>query len=560
MKNAKESKSPKGWWRSMAIAATVVLGTGAIAYGWLRLRPSPLSSPQEGAEAVPAEAIMALYIEMDASVWGQLERFGTPEAQASVETLIAEFQQDLAQDTQLDFNRDLKPWIGNVMLAFVPNAAGDRQRLLAIVGIRDKIQALAFANRVKGSQDKELQEETYRNTTISTVTMVPQSGDESTEPESYSIAVLGDYLAVGDQPDVVKAAIDTAKDNTSLAREGQMRDLLRSQPVETPLLQAYIANIADLQELDGPDESSASNLAETTPGAIVAGLGVTDIGLHLRTLLSLPEDSSLNVPIQPLANSRIDRFPDNTLALIEGSHLDQTWTQWTEWVEQTPEGNMLLSELRAAAAQVGLDLDREIFAPLDGTFSLGVIPVEGGRPGLSSTLGVGAMAFIESSDRATLDASLDKLGTLAQQGFGLPIGIESTTMDNVSITQWTLSVFGVEGETLLGYGWPEANLLALGITRPMVELALTPPTNTLAQNSTFAQIEERFPPSYGGRVFANVEAMRNSLDLVTLQTQEVLTPEAVILLETIQGVGMAASPGEEGVSALDIHIPLVLAE
>lgn len=559
MKNAKESKTPKGWWRPMAIAATVVLGTGAIAYGWLRLRPSPLSSPQEGAEAVPAEAIMALYIEMDASVWGQLERFGTPEAQASVETLIAEFQQDLAQDTQLDFNRDLKPWIGNIMLALVPNTEGDRQRLLAIVGIRDKIQALAFANRVKGSQDKELQEETYRNTTISTVTMAPQSGKESTEPESYSIAVLGDYLAVGDRPDVVKAAIDTAKDNTSFAREGQMRDLLRSQPVETPLLQAYIANLADLQELDG-SESPPAEFAETTPGAIVAGIGVTEIGLHLRTLLSVPEESSLNTPIQPLANSRIDRFPDNTLALIEGSHLDQTWTQWTEWVEQTPEGNALLAQLRAGVAQFGIDIDREIFAPLDGTFSLGVIPVAGGRPGLSSTLGVGAMAFIESSDRTTLDASLDKLGTLAQEGFGLPIGIESTTLENVSITQWTLSMFGVAGETLLGYGWPEANLLALGITRPMVELALTPPTNNLAQNSTFTQIEERFPPSYGGRMFANVEAIRNSLDLVTLQTQEVLTPEAVILLETIQGVGMAASPAEEGVSALDIHIPLVLAE
>lgn len=560
MKNAKESKTPKRWWGPIAIAATVVLGTGAIAYGWLRLRPSPLSSPQQGAEAVPAEAIMALYIEMDASVWGQLQRFGTPEAQASVETLVAEFQQDLAQDTQLDFNRDLKPWIGNVMLALVPNTAGDDEQLLAIVGIRDKIQALAFANRVKGSQDTELQEETYRNTTISTVTTVPQSGDESTEPESYSIAVLGDYLAVSDQPDVVKAAIDTAKDNTSFAREGQMRDLLRSQPVETPLLQAYIADLADLQELDASDESSAGNLAEATPGAIVAGIGITDIGLHLRTLLSVPEESSLNTPIQPLANSRIDRFPDNTLALIEGSHLDQTWTQWTEWAEQTPEGSTLLAQLRAGVAQFGIDIDREIFAPLDGTFSLGVVPVAGGRPGLSSTLGVGAMAFIESSDRTTLDASLGKLGTLAQEGFGLPIGIESTTLENVSITQWTLSMFGVEGETLLGYGWPETNLLALGVTRPMVELALTSPTSSLGQNSTFTQIKERFPTAHGGLVFANVEAIRNSLDLVTLQTQEVLTPEAVILLETIQGVGMTASPDDEGFAALDIHIPLVLAD
>ncbi len=544
----------------MAIAAAVVLGTGAIAMGWLRLRPSPLSSPQEGAEAIPAEAIMALYIEMDASVWGQLQRFGTPEAQASVETLLAEFQQDLAQDTQLDFNRDLKPWIGNVMLALVPNPAGDDEQLLAIVGIRDKIQALAFANRVKGSQDQELQEETYRNTTISTLTRTPESGDPSTEPESYSVALLGDYLAVSDQPEMVKAAIDTAKDNTSLAREGQMLDLLRSQPVETPLLQAYIPDVADLQELDASDQSPPADLAETTPGAIVAGIGITDIGLHVRTLLSIPEDSSLNIPIQPLSNSRADRFPDNTLALIEGSHLDQTWNQWTQWVEQTPEGNTLLAQLRAAAGQFGIDIEREIFAPLDGTFSLGVVPVAAGRPGLSSTLGVGAMAFIESSDRATLDTSLDKLGTIAQQGFDLPIGIESTTLENVSITQWTLSVFGVEGETLLGYGWPEANLLALGVTRPMVEQALTPPTSNLAQNSTFTQIEQRFPPSYGGLVFANVEAIRNSLDLVTLQTQEILTPEAVILLETILGVGMAASASDDGVSALDIQIPLVLAD
>ncbi|TVR14582.1 MAG: DUF3352 domain-containing protein [Phormidium sp. GEM2.Bin31] len=559
MKHAQESKTSPRLRGPITIAATVLLATGAIAYGWLRLRPTPLQTPLDGAQTVPGDAVMAAYIDMDPAAWESLRRFGTPEAQTWMDGQITQLQQDLLDATQLDFNRDLRPWIGNVMLALVPQSESESESgsesLLAIVGIRDKLQAMAFANRVRRTQDQEIQEQTYRNTTISTVTLTRGNP----QPQSYSLAVLGDYLAIAESPETIKAAIDTDQDGSSLAQQDHLKDLLRSQPVDQPLIQTYISNLGNLQQLDGEPSPRDISLDES-PTALVTGIGVTDIGLQARTLIAAGDSPTASPGMQPLSQSRLDRFPETTLAVVEGSHLDRTWTQWTTWMEETSSGRQLLGELRSGATQLGFDLDRDIFAPLDGTVAAGVIPNPGGGQGLSAAIGVGGMAFVESSDRTTLDNTLTKLGGLVQRGLNLPIRVESSSIQGRSLTEWKLSFFGVQGETLLGYSWLEPDLLALGVTRPMVDLFLSPPQRSLAENSTFADLRNQFPDSNAGLIFANVEGMRNAVDLVMLQTQELLTPETIILLETIQAIGITASPAENGLSVVDIQIPLVLAE
>ncbi|NMG59182.1 DUF3352 domain-containing protein [Geitlerinema sp. P-1104] len=556
MKHAQESKTSHPLRRPITITATVLLVTGAIAYGWLRLRPTPLQTPLDGAKTVPGDAVMAAYIDMDIAAWDRLRRFGTPEAQAWMETQIAQLQQDLLEATQLDFNRDLRPWIGNVMLALVPQpeSQSDSQpeALLAIVGIRDKLQALAFANRVRGTQDQEIEEQTYRNITISTVTLTGRN------PQSYSLAILGDYLAIAESADIIKAAIDTNQDGSSLARQDHLQNLLRSQPVDQPLIQTYISNLETLQQLDSQPSPRPISV-DPSPTALVMGIGVTDMGLQARTLIHSGEAESTSSPMQPLSQSSLDRFPENTLAVLEGSHLDRSWNQWTDWLEQTSSGRRLLRELRGGVAQLGFDLDRELVAPLNGRVAAGVIPNPGGQ-GLSAAIGVGAMAFIESSDRATLDNSLSKLGGLVQRGLNLPVRVESSSIQGHSLTEWKLSFFGVDGETLLGYSWLEPDLLALGVTRPMVDLFLTPPQRSLAQNPSFRELQGQFPDGHGGFLFANVEQMRDAFDLVMLQTQELLNPETIILLETVRAIGITASPVQDGISAVEIHIPLVLAE
>ncbi|TVR15155.1 MAG: DUF3352 domain-containing protein [Phormidium sp. GEM2.Bin31] len=556
MKHAQESKTNPRLRGPVTITATVLLITGAIAYGWLRLRPTPLQTPLDGAKTIPRDAVMAAYIDMDPAAWDRLRRFGTPEAQAWMETQIAQLQQDLLEATQLDFNRDLRPWIGNVMLAQVPQppsqSDSQAQDWLAIVGIRDKLQALAFANRVKGTPDQEIEEQTYRNTTISTVTFTGRTR------QSYSLAILGDYLAIAESPDLIKAAIDTNQDGSSLAQQPHLQDLLRSQPVDQPLIQTYISNLETLQPVDSSPSPRPISI-DPSPTALVTGIGVTDMGLQARTLIHSGDAESPFSSIPPLSQSRLDRFPENTLAVMEGSHLDRSWNQWTDWLEQTPTGRRLLRELRGGVAQLGFDLDRELVAPLDGRVAAGVIPNSGGQ-GLSAAIGVGVMAFVDSSDRATLDNTLSKLGGLVQEGLKLPMRVESRSIQGHSLTEWKLSFFGVDGETLLGYSWLEPDLLALGVTRPMIDLFLTPPQRTLAQNPSFRDLRDQFPERHGGFLFANVEQMRDAFDLVMLQTQELLTPETIILLETVRAIGITASPAQDGISTVEIHIPLVLAE
>ncbi|USR90224.1 DUF3352 domain-containing protein [Phormidium yuhuli AB48] len=554
MKHRQESKTKPRLRGPLTITATVLLVTGAIAYGWLRLRPTPLQTPLDGAKTVPGDAVMTAYIDMDPAAWERLRRFGTPEAQAWVERQITQLQENLLASTQLDFNRDLRPWMGNVMLALVPQAESPSdnpsQDWLALVGIRDKLQAMAFANRVRQDQETEVQEQTYRNITISTVT------PNDRNPQSYSLAILGDYLAIAESVETIKAAIDTHKDGSSLAQQDDLQNLLRSQPVEQPLIQTYIRNIDHLPQFNASPRAVSTNPA---PTALVTGVGITDLGLQARTFIQSSDFASPSPGIQPLPQSRLDRFPENTLALVEGHHIDRSWTQWTNWLEQTPNGRQLLRELRGGVARLGLDLDRDLVAPLDGPVAAGLIPHPGGQ-GLSAAIGIGAMAFVESSDRSTLDNSLSTIGGLVQRRLNLPIHVESSSRQGQSLTQWKLSFFGVDGETLLGYSWLEPDLLALGVTGPMVDLFLSSPQRSLAQNPSFREVRDLFPEGYEGFLFANVEQMRHAFDLVMLQTQELLNTETIILLETVRAIGIAASPVQDGVSTLDIHIPLVLAD
>lgn len=535
------------WWKlPLTIALVVLFGGGAIAYWWLRQTGNRLDSPLAGARKLPDETEAAAYLVLEKSTWQQLEQFGTPEAQTLVRQQLTVWQQDLLEQTQLDFQRDLQPWMGNVMLAGVPVAETQNLELLAIVGIRDKLQALGFANRVKGEENLQIIEQEYRNTTISTLTIPGE--------EPWNVAVLGDYLAISPNVELVKAAIDTQQGEPSFARREDMGRLLRSSDLDTPLMQLYVTGLEPLRELSG--ETEAIDLPATTPvGSLSMGVGLTDKGLYARVITSpLPELPVAEVI--PMTGSLVERFPQTTVMFMESENLDRTWQQTKAVMQQTPEGNAVLQQMQSGFASIGLDLDRQVFGWMDGSVAWGLIPSD---KGILASVGFGSALVIETSDRKTAAQTLETLENLLKGVLPFPLSVESQTLGEVVVTQWKFPTFGLKPETLVGYGWVEEDILVVGIGDPIVEAMVVPAKGSLADNEVFAELASGFSQASGAIAFADLDGILKNVDLRTLQTREIIAPSPLAVLESIRSFGMSVTPAEGNVSMVELWMPLLRA-
>lgn len=116
---------------------------------------------------MPDEALMAAFISTDAQGWSQLQQFGTIEAQRLVKNGLQDFNQQILTQSNIDYQQDLKPWIGSVMFAILPpnpikptqaTPAAQELNVLMVVGIKDKASALNFANKLKTDKSVKSQE------------------------------------------------------------------------------------------------------------------------------------------------------------------------------------------------------------------------------------------------------------------------------------------------------------------------------------------------------------------------------------------------------------------
>ncbi len=126
-------------------------------------------SPLASAKVVPDEALIATFISTDSQAWSQLQQFGTPEAQKLVAKGVQDFNQQILTESNIDYEKDIKPWVGSVMVAVLPSnpvkpaqatpQLAQEPDVLLVVGIKDKVSALNFANKLqadKGIKSKEI--------------------------------------------------------------------------------------------------------------------------------------------------------------------------------------------------------------------------------------------------------------------------------------------------------------------------------------------------------------------------------------------------------------------
>ncbi|QIR38565.1 DUF3352 domain-containing protein [Tolypothrix sp. PCC 7910] len=544
------------------IGAAIVLTGGIAAYMYFKGGPTGDSAGALGsAKVVPSTALMATYITTEPEAWAKLQQFGTPEAQQLVAKGLESFNQDMLRDTNISYEKDIKPWVGGVMVAVLPpNPVQPAQfnppsgtpnkptklqaepKMLLVVGIKDKIGALNFGNKLKAQKGIKFQEIEYKGEKITEAT-------DKGKP-TYSVVLNNSQLLLSPEKPTIEQAIDTFKGQPSFAtKEGASSILAKGVDVKNTLAQIYIPDYAGMiQQLAAANPQGTQLPPQTLKQlqqvkSMVAGVGVDDAGLRVKAIANL--DSQLNkFQYQNTAAKIVGEFPTETFALISGQGISKTWSTLLEQSKDYPEFNQAVAQVRQQLKQINLDLDKEVIGWMDGEFAIGAIP---SNQGILASVGFGGAFLFDTSDRKTAEATLSKLDDLIKKQ---PVTVAQRTIDGKNVTEWQVPQQGA----LLSHGWLDQDTVFVAIGGPVAEAIATKKNQSLDGSETFKAVTGTLQKPNGGYFYIDMDKTMTVVN--RFAAAQPLPPQATAILSSIRGLGVTATSPDKSTSQVEMLLAL----
>ena len=527
-----------------AVGLGVVAAGSAAAFLYLKGAPGDLGNPMASAKLVPENAYAVAFISTDQQNWSKLEQFGTPEARQIVNKSMQTFQQKLLADTQLDYDKDVKPWVGNVMVALLPASAKKPQpNMLMVVGIRDKANAIGLASKLNSQSKVKATESDYKGVKVT---------DFAGEKSSTYAAVVKDFLVVSPERQSVEQAIDTAQGKPSLAAKPDADTLMtRSAEVQNPIARFYLLDYAKaVQEMNASGPNAKPLPAGTLEQlkqvkSVVGGLGIDNSGLRLKAVAKL-DPNAKTIEFKPSANKVIGQFPGETFALVSGQDIGRIWAQTVEQSKSNPDSQKVVDSMRQSGKSIGMDLDKDVFSWMNGEFGLGMVPA---TQGLFAQLGFSTAMVIGSSDRKTTEATLGKLDNIAK---GNSIPIQQRDLQGKKVTEWAIPGQGA----FLSHGWLDQDTMFLTFGGPADAIA-NKPAQALDSNPVFKDVTSSLPKQNIGYFYVDMDksvALINQISAVTQQGG--LPPDAQTLFASIKGIGATSVQPTKGTGEFEMLLAL----
>lgn len=531
------------------IGTAVILAGGIAAYIYLKSNTDS-SSPLGNAKLVPKTALMVTYIDTNPESWHKLHQFGTPEAQKLVTKGLQDFNQQILNDSNISYEADIKPWVGGVMIAVLPPdekktppvnlGSPETPNYLFVIGIKDKIAALKFANKLKVAQKITAKESDYKGEKI-----IETKGQG--QPK-YTTVLNNDHLLLTVNRQTVEKAIDTYKGEPSFAtKEGAYDILSQGVDVKNSLAQIYVPDYANMvQKLNSQSKQlPPQSLAQIKQvKSLVAGMGVDDAGLRLKATVNL--DPQLNkFEYQTTSAKIVGQFPSETFALASGQGISKSWQTFVQQSQDYPELNQGIQQARRQLKTAQIDLDKDIFGWMNGEFGLGAVK---SNQGLLANVGFGGALVLDTSDRKTAEATLTKLDNLAkQQSFN----IAQKNIGGKNITEWQIPLQGA----LVSHGWLDNDTVFLAIGGPIAETLANRQSTALDQTDTFKTVIGSLQKPNGGYFYLDMDKTTAIIKHLSAQSQP-LTPDTTAILTSIRGVGVTVNSPSKSQTEMEMLFSL----
>ena len=534
------------------IGTAVIIAGGIAAYMYLKGGTNS-SSPLGSAKLVPATALMATYIDTNPESWNKLQQFGTPEARKLLGKEFQNFNQQMLNDSKISYEADIKPWVGGMMIAVLPPEAkkvsqdnfraSEAPNYLLVVGIKDKIAALKFANKLKDKKNVKIQESDYKGQKI-----IESTGQGQ---PTYVTVVNNDYLLLTSNKQSVEKAIDTYKGEPSfVTKEGANDILSKGVDVKNGLAQIYVPDYANMiQQLTAFNPQSKQLPPQTLAQikqvkSLTAGLGIDDDGLRLKAIVNL--DPQLNkFQYQATPAKIVGQFPSETLALTSGQGISKSWETFVEQSKDYPELNQGIQQARTQLKALQIDLDKDIFGWMNGEFGLGAIQ---SNQGLLANVGFGGALVLDTSDRKTAEATFIKLDNFAKQQ---SLNVAQRNIGGKNVTEWQIPQQGA----LVAHGWLNDNTAFVAIGGPVAETLANRKGAALDQSDTFKTVTGSLQKPNGGYFYLDMDKTKTIIQRVSAQSQP-LPADATAILDSIRGVGVTVNSPSKSMTQMEMLLSL----
>jgi hypothetical protein len=536
--------------------AVVVAAGGAAAYFYLKGPSGDASTALGNAKVVPQSALMAIYLNTEPQTWDKLKQFGTPQARDLVGKGLQKFNQDLLKDSKISYDQDLKPWVGGVMIAVLPpntikpaqsntpGKAPQEPNVLIVVGIKDKLNALNFANKLKSQKDVKVKESDYKGEKIIAAATTGKPG--------YLAVVNNTHVLLASEKQVVEKAIDTYKGAPSFAgKEGANTLLTKGVDVKNSVAQFYFPDYANAIQQVVALNPQATQLPPTTlkqlklVKSLVGGIGIDDAGIRFKAVANL--DPQLNKYQSTNSPAKIlSQFPADTFALVSGQGINRSWQAIVEQSKETPEFNQALTQARLQLqTTANIDLDKDIFGWMDGEFAFGAVS---SNQGLLAQLGFGGAFVFDTSDRKTAEATLTKLDNLAKQQ---TLNVTQRNIGGKNVTEWQIPQQGA----LFAHGWLDQDTVFLAVGGPIAEALADRKGQTLDNSNTFKTVTASLQKPNAGYFYLDMDKTASLINKFATPSQPI-SPEANAILNSIHGFAVTINSPDQSTSQMEMLLAL----
>ncbi len=359
------------------------LGAGSL-YGILA--QSPLNLLQGG---VMTEARAAVFVPKQAPAMvsllvnpDRLEAFSqliaSPGNRRRSHNQLKQVERSLLANTGLDYEKEVKPWLGEEMTLAVTSLDFDRQQengvqpgyLLAVntkdAELSKEFLQLAYTQQaIEGTFD--LVFETYKGINL----IAKQYLKPADKTRFIASAVVGDFVIFANDLKVLREAINNVQvPDLNLKSSSNYQEALKT--ISEPRIGIIYGNLPAVSAW-----ISNSFLPETPEASqsLTVTLSLKSQGLVAQTALIGVAGEGNQVPILGQPVGALDYIPADSILTAASVDLKQFWTEVQSGLESSsPLQQFFQQTVNRLQVPIGLNLPEDIFSWVEGEYSLALVP------------------------------------------------------------------------------------------------------------------------------------------------------------------------------------------
>lgn len=435
----------------LAAGAIGLLLIAVAGFFWLTSQ-SPLNLLQQGVVANPTAAIfvpkqspaMVSLLVNPARLEAFRQLVARPIARRRSRAELNQIENSLLLNTDINYQRDIQPWLGDEITLAVTSLDFDRNPAnatqpgyLLVVKTKDGERAreflqLFYSKQAATSVD-DIVFEKYKGVNLiyrrplSQIETSTKGSNQNPLPEALTSAVVGDrFVLFANHPKVLRDALNNVQAaNLSLEDDHEYQQMLET--LSEPRIGLSFVNIPSLAAWISKQPAPVRDSFKGSE-TLALGLSLNRLGLVAQTALlgSEANDSSREPTLsEPVA--ALQYIPAQSALAIAGTNLNQLWTQLSSGEGREDALQPLLEQAVASLqSRWGIQLPEDIFSWVQGEYALSMMP----RPDRGNPDWI----FVAQKGSDAAESSIEHLDAVAKQR-GLSVG--SLPLGDTTITAWT---------------------------------------------------------------------------------------------------------------------------